>query len=188
MNQRIEQHEETHAEILAAAGRLFREEGFENAGIGKIMRSIGKTVGGFYNHFDSKNDLFRDVVENTVSFPVEGKHPEKSTAAHRPEEILEMYLSEFHRDNPSVGCLVPSLSAEIARADDDVRDAYTEFVERMLDKMTKEMPAGDGLTKRQRAMAFMAMLVGGLLLARAVNDPETSVEMLEASRKAAVQI
>jgi len=188
LNHRIDQHDETHAAILAAAGQMFRENGFENAGIGQIMKSIGKTVGGFYNHFDSKSDLFRGIIDDTVSFPIEGDEPENDSAAHCPEEVLDMYLSEFHRDNPGIGCIVPSLSAEIARSNDEVRDAYTAFIKRMYSKMAIGMTPGNGLTRRQRAMAALAMAVGGLLIARAVNDVQMSDEILQATRKAAPRI
>ena len=146
------------------------------------------TVGGFYNHFDSKDALFRDVVDDTVSPVVEGEDPEGTEPAFVLEEIVNMYLSEEHRDNPAGGCIAPCLSAEIARADDDVRAAYSAFINRVVDKLAVGVEPGGGLTKRQRAIAIVSMLVGGLSLARAVGDEKTSKQILKATRKAASQI
>ncbi len=188
MNQKAQQREQTHAQILSAASRTFRTEGIENSGIGKIMNSIGMTVGGFYNHFDSKSSLVHEVIDRNVSTVVEGDEPDAKQAVHSLDEILDMYLSEAHREDVANGCLLPCLSSEIARADDDVREAYTAFVRRMFDKLMPAVESGGGLSKRQRAMSIVATAVGGLMLARAVNDKAVSQQILAACRKAAGQI
>ena len=111
-----------------------------------------------------------------------------SEPAHRLEEIVDMYLSHEHRDHPAGGCIVPCLSAEIARADDEVRDAYTAFVNRIIDKLATQLEPQADLTEHQRATAIVAMLVGALLIARAVSDESTSNQFLNATRKAARQV
>ncbi len=188
MTTKQQQKEQTHKRILSAAGKLFRKAGYKPTRIDHVMESIGLTVGGFYNHFDSKDALLRELVENTVSFSVEADDPKSKQAAHSVDEMLDIYLSKEHRDNPGSGCILPCLSSEIARADDDVRDAYTDFVNRIVHKIAAGVDSGDGLTRRQRAMAIVAMSVGGLLLSRAVNDESTSGQILNASRKAARQM
>ena len=188
MTTKQEQKKQTREKIIGAASGLFREDGYKPTRIDHIMESIGMTVGGFYNHFDSKDALFRDVVDNTVSPVVEGHDPQGTEPAFGLEEIVNMYLSEAHRDNPSSGCIAPCLSAEIARADDEVRAAYSEFVNRVVDNLAVVVESGGGLTKRQRAIAIVSMLVGGLSLARAVGDEKTSKQILTATRKAAGQI
>jgi TetR/AcrR family transcriptional repressor of nem operon len=188
MTTKQEQKKQTRKKIIGAASGLFREEGYKPTRIDNIMESIGLTVGGFYNHFDSKDALFREVVDNTVSFVVEGDDPGGAEPVHSLEQILNMYLSEEHRDAPANGCIAPCLSAEIARADDDVRAAYSAFVNRVVDKIAVSVDSGGGLTKRQRAIAIVSMLVGALSLARAVGDEQTSKQILKASRKAAGQI
>jgi TetR/AcrR family transcriptional repressor of nem operon len=182
------QKERTHQQIIAAAGAMFREAGYKPTRIDHIMDSIGLTVGGFYNHFDSKDGLLREVVDSTVSFAVEADDPNASEPAHRLEEILDMYLSQEHRDHPAGGCIVPCLSAEIARANDEVRDAYSAFINRIVDKLATQLEPKSDLTARERATATVAMLVGALLIARAVNDEETSNQFLNATREAARQV
>ena len=110
------QKERTRRQIIDAAGAMFRESGYKPTRIDHIMNSIGLTVGGFYNHFDSKDALFRAVVDETVSIAVEADDPTSSEPAHDLKSILDIYLSLEHRDHPAGGCIVPCLSAEIARS------------------------------------------------------------------------
>src|ERR1700679_672106 len=106
MNRKQDQRERTHDEILAAAGRLFRRDGVEPTGIGQIMDTIGLTVGGFYNHFESKDALFREVVDTTVSKTVEVEAPAEPEREHYARDVAARYLTTEHRDNPAGGCLL----------------------------------------------------------------------------------
>ena len=186
MTTKQSQKERTHQQILAAAAGLFRDAGYKPTRIDHIMESIGMTVGGFYNHFDSKDALLRDVVDNSVSFAVDDV--DDAGPAVSLDQILDLYLSTEHRDNPAHGCIAPCLSAEIARADGEVRDAYSEFVNQAVEKLVPLVRAGAGLTKRQRAIAIASMLVGALSMARAVNEEELSCQILAACRKAAAKL
>jgi TetR/AcrR family transcriptional repressor of nem operon len=188
MNRKQDQRERTHDEILAAAGRLFRSDGFEPTGIGQIMDTIGLTVGGFYNHFESKDALFREVVDTTVSKTVEVDAPAEPEPEHYARDVAARYLTTEHRDNPAGGCLLPCLSADVARADDEVRTAYARFVTRVVEKMARSMPDGDSRSAEERAWAVTALCVGGLLLSRAVPDKELSERILAACRDAAGEI
>ena len=109
MNERSTQRAATHEGILEAAGQMFREHGIENSGIGRIMGSIGLTVGGFYNHFESKEALLREVIEHTKSF-VTDENDSMQAASESDgmtlQEILNIYLSAEHRDQPANGCLL----------------------------------------------------------------------------------
>jgi TetR/AcrR family transcriptional repressor of nem operon len=188
MNRKKDQRQQTHEQILEAARRLFRQDGYKPTRIEQIMDSIGLTVGGFYNHFGSKDELFREVVETTASAAVSAGEKGKSDPAERTRRFAKRYLSTEHRDNPAGGCLLPSLSAEIARADESVRSAYTRFVTRSIDKLAESMAPGDSRSASKRAWAVLALSVGGLLLARAVNDEEISRVILAACREAAEKV
>jgi TetR/AcrR family transcriptional repressor of nem operon len=184
MNRKQDQHQQTHEQIINASGRLFRAEGYKPTGIGQIMESIGLTVGGFYNHFESKGALFEEVVRSTISKTIEvdeaiGRDPQYT------RDVAERYLSSKHRDDPAGGCLLPALSADVARADDAVRAEYTRFVTRVVEKMASQMSDRRGRSAEERAWAVTALSVGGLLMARAVNDEELSDFILATCRKAA---
>ena len=188
MNRKQDQRQQTHDEILAAARRLFRADGYKPTGIGQIMDSIGLTVGGFYNHFESKDALFREVVDRTINESTEVAAAGETDSAQFVRRIANQYLSTEHRDDPAGGCLLPALSAEVARADEDVRAAYTRSLTHGVDKMSENMVARDGRSAQERAWAVTALSVGGLLLSRAVNDEALSQCILAACRETAEQI
>src|SRR5258708_33350172 len=52
-----EQAAASRERILDAAARRFRERGLDGIGVADLMKDAGFTHGGFYAHFDSKEDL-----------------------------------------------------------------------------------------------------------------------------------
>lgn len=192
MNRKLDQKQRTHEQIVEAAGRLFRQDGVRPVGIGQIMDSIGLTVGGFYNHFESKDALFAAVVDSAVSNTVESEEADRLDSADYVRTLAGKYLSAKHRDNPALGCPLPSLSADVARGDAQVRAAYTRFVSRvagkLADKLDDTQPEFEGAASDERALSVIALSVGGLLLARAVDDAELSDRILAACREAVERI
>ena len=187
MNRKQVQRQQTHDQIVDAARRLFRAEGYKPTGIGQIMSSVGLTVGGFYNHFESKDALFEEVVRSTVSKAVEVGEAGLSDPQYM-HDVAHRYLSSAHRDDPAGGCLLPALSADVARSDDPVRAEYTRLVTRVIENMASHMSDRDDRSAEERAWAAMALCVGGLLLSCAVNDEELSDFILATCRKAVEEI
>ncbi len=177
--------EETRKRILTEASALFRRQGSQSTGLPNVMKAAGMTVGGFYRHFDSKSDLFREVVKNSLKRTL--AFLQHSPAHHRGRrwlrEAAARYLSREHLDNVARGCPLPSLTPEIARAAPEVREAYDEALREIVDELESRMPEGDGGSRRERAWGFMALNVGGLMLARGSDDPDLAEEILRACRK-----
>src|SRR5215471_21758925 len=102
----VDQKAETHEKILTAAARSFREHGSENNGIGKVMKELGLTKGGFYRHFESKGDLYAEAVAR--AFQQMGDWMVGvAMAASKGQELramIEAYLSEAHLHRPGAGC------------------------------------------------------------------------------------
>jgi len=188
MNLKQVQREETHERILDAARRLFRTDGYQKTGVAQVMESIGLTVGGFYNHFESKEALFEEVVDKSMSRIVEGEAVEEGDPAAFFSCVVNRYLSTEHRDNPGIGCILPALTPEVARADDEVQQAYTRFVTRIADRVAGNIAATGVGEADKRALALMALLVGGLMMSRGVDDEALSEQILAASREAAESI
>ncbi len=184
MNRMQVQKQQTHEQILEAAGQLFRERGYGGTGLDRVMQSIGLTIGGFYNHFESKDALFREVVDSTISGAVEAEELEGVPPKEFRRQAVRRYLSTEHRDNPAAGCILPCLSAEVARSNDEVRSAYTAFVQRIVGRIADNLPDDEQLSADERAWSLMAMAVGGLMLSRAVNGEELSQSILAACRAA----
>jgi TetR/AcrR family transcriptional regulator, transcriptional repressor for nem operon len=176
-----EQSEANREKILDAAARLFRERGYDGIGVADIMRRAGLTHGGFYGHFASKDDLAAEITARVL---LQDGWLEQLTGTDEPSlaDAVRGYLSAGHRDDPGRGCLFAALGSDVVRQPRAVRHAFTEGFRRRLERFKPLMPGRSAATRRQRAIATMAGLVGALMLARAVDDPRLSDEILEATR------
>ncbi len=151
-----------------------------------LMTAAGLTHGAFYNHFESRERLIDECIgdamrETKDRFGIMMGVAEPTAAL---DVVVNAYLSQRHRDEPEAGCPIPSLGADIGRASASARGAFSrEFIEIV------ELIAGlyDGLPQcaaQQRATAFMATMVGTILLARAADSEQLSERILEAGRRA----
>lgn len=165
---------ENRERILASAARLFREKGFDGVGVDAIMEDAGLTHGGFYRHFRSKEDLAAEAVAS--GFAVNAAE-QKACATFA--ELVATYLSPAHRDDPGGGCALAALGSDIARQGPKVRRCMTDHVRQSVERLAgRRASAG----RRQQALASLSGLVGALVLARAVDDPALSDEILAAAR------
>jgi TetR/AcrR family transcriptional regulator, transcriptional repressor for nem operon len=176
--------QETHERILQAAAAIARREGLQAASIPRVMRAAGLTVGGFYGHFASKRALDVEVIRR-----VAGAMPGRSLGGLQHlsglswiEKATARYLTAAHRDNPD-GCSFPSILSGIATGPTDVKAAFADALDLRVNAFEANMPALPGVTPRERALALMALTIGGLLLARASTGAPVSGEMLAACQK-----
>jgi len=181
-----DQKSTTRAKILESASSAFRKKGMSGVSIIDLMTAAGLTHGAFYNHFESRECLIDECIgdamrETRERFGIMMGVAEPTAAL---EVVVNAYLSQRHRDEPEAGCPIPSLGADIGRASASARGTFSrEFVE------TVELIAGqyDGVPQcaaQQQATAFMATLVGTVLLARAADTEQLSERILEAGRRA----
>ena len=170
----------TRARILREAARRFREDGIAATGLKGLMGAAGLTVGGFYKHFGSKADLVRGALELSLERTVAFLGRVDPTDEAQKRRALRAYLGRWHVEHPAEGCPLPSLAAEVARADAPTRAFYDGAMQRLVDAVTPSLAGGD----RARAWAIVATCVGGVLLARASQDPAQRDEILAACRDA----
>ncbi|HEX2093718.1 MAG TPA: TetR family transcriptional regulator [Longimicrobiaceae bacterium] len=183
-----EHKEETRRRILEAAARAYREEGVQGVGIGDLMQSIGLTHGGFYAHFPSKDALVAETCE-TVRSEIASRffaEAEEVGGAEGLRRVIRGYVSRKHRDEPGIGCLMPALAADVSRAAPEVRVSFTGALRRMLTQVGRLLSASrrpPPESLEDEAIALVSGMVGAVLLARAVDDPELSDRILAASRR-----
>jgi TetR/AcrR family transcriptional repressor of nem operon len=175
-----EQATANHERIVDQAAKLFRERGFDGIGVADLMKSVGLTHGGFYGQFASKEALMAEASERAAGRMI-GQWSAMADAgtANPLAEVARSYLSTIHRDAPGTGCLMAALGPEAARQAKPVRDAVTQSLGATLDTLTRLAPGKSAAEKRRKAIATFAGMVGGMVLARAVNEPELSDEILE---------
>lgn len=172
---------EKHSRILSAASALFREHGFAGVSVGKVMQATGLTHGPFYNHFDSKEALISESLHDAS----EKALAVMDAACGTPEGLLAYlrgYLSKEHRDAPGQGCLLAALAAEIAR-EQDARSVLTRHVVAMTGRLQRLFPWRIKKNARSQSIQMLSMMVGALTLARAVDDPKLSEEILLEARE-----
>lgn len=175
--------EETRRRIVQKASQRFRSEGIESVGIANLMQSVGLTVGGFYAHFESKEDLLAEACRAGFKKTVAGfrDYLNSRPQGERTVALINAYLSRRHRDDPAGGCVAAANGAELARHSEAARAALTEQIDAWV-KLIGEVMAEDGIEGDPRAMA--AGLTGAMVMARAVNDPELSDAFLKSGRDA----
>ena len=180
---------ETRKRILTAAARLFRERGYDGVGVDAIMNEVGLTAGGFYAHFPSKEALFAEAVTTALSKGQALRQAKSANAdpAEALRALINGYLSRSHRDMVGEGCPLPVVTPDVARSDASTRESYEQQFLYYLSEVEALLPQGSNVS-RDRALALMAQCVGGLMLARAVNDQELSNRILKACRQAATKI
>jgi TetR/AcrR family transcriptional regulator, transcriptional repressor for nem operon len=171
----------THKRIVSIASRKFREEGLAGVGIAELMKEAGLTVGGFYKHFDSRDDLVAQAVSSAFGGwqrrvdAAKSGGPSVSLA-----KLIDEYLNETHRDNPGSGCAFSALAPEIARSDKRTRALTSEQVQSDIQLIAGLLPAKDKRMARSRAILAFSALVGAMSMARAVSDVALSREILAA--------
>jgi TetR/AcrR family transcriptional repressor of nem operon len=168
---------ENRARIVETASRLFREKGFDGVGLDAIMSEAGLTHGGFYGHFTSKEDLAAEAVARALEQGV-GLLSRYTNVT----DFVSDYLSESHFADRANGCVLAALGGDMARRSEGVRSGVTSYVRTALERLTG-LFRGAAATRRQRAITTLAGVVGAMTLARAVEDPVLSEEILSTTRQ-----
>lgn len=177
----------TRAHIIDIASAQFREGGVAAVGIAGIMASAGLTNGAFYNHFESKEHLVEAVLLNALGGRKVGLRANLE-AGKGLDATIRDYLSARHRDDTGGGCPTAALVAEIARHPKTTRDAFTEKILEIIALIAAKARNGSARERRKQAIAAYGLMVGGLQLARAVNDRKFSDEILESTAAAALSL
>jgi TetR/AcrR family transcriptional repressor of nem operon len=176
---------ENHEKILSIAARSFREHGGDSSGIGKLMKNAGLTKGGFYRHFESKDDLFVQGVAR--AFEQMGKGM-LEVAQSAPEgqalrRIIEYYLSERHANSPGMGCVFSALGPELARKPLPVRKRIEASLETYRERLLPFVP---GNTREEKMLKFQLLfpsMAGVLTSVRVASSPQKRARILTEARK-----
>ena len=171
---------ETHKRIVRIAAKRMREEGLEGVGIADLMKEAGLTVGGFYKHFRSRDDLVDEAVRS--AFGGMKRQLQSDAKAGQPPSyanLVDNYLTEAHRDNPGTGCAFSALTAEIARGGKRTRAIASEQIRDDFQLIADLLPGKDRRAARSKAILTFSALVGAMSLARAASDEKLSHEILK---------
>ena len=166
-------------------------EGLEGAVISQVMQDAGLTHGAFYSHFADKDELtiaaFRHAITESRQRWV-GTTPDRSWGT-RVARLARSYLSRTHRDDRADSCPFSVLAGDAARVSAEFRTAFEEELRKSLNAVGDRPLDEVGEHERyDEAIALIALCVGGLSLARAVNDEAFSSRIMKACRTASAQL
>jgi TetR/AcrR family transcriptional regulator, transcriptional repressor for nem operon len=183
MNQKTKQKEKSREAITTSAAALLRERGIKASSVMDVMKGAGLTVGGFYNHFDSKEELFVEALRSAASATWDPllKSAKGDSPRARALVVIRQYLSRKHRDNKETGCLLPSAAPEVAREGEPYRSALEKELSGFAGSLADMLDAG--VNSREKALGLLALMYGALSLSRAVAGTRLSDEFLHAGKK-----
>lgn len=187
MPKQFECREAARKMIAAAAGKQLREKGFDGIGVDGLMRESGLTSGAFYTQFESKKDLLLEVLNQGLTELKERVSQwQQSYGEDWLAKGLDEYFSQDHRQCSASGCVLPSLSIEVARDAGGcaAKRQFEEKLRQIVDLTTGDNPQ-DRAAARQQMWTALALMTGGMILARAMAQDETANEILTACQKTA---
>lgn len=182
-----DQKEQTREKIITAAGRCFKKSGYNGIGVDGLAKEAGVTSGAFYGHFDSKQSAFAAAITSGLSqLEVGIRHFQNEYGSKWWSEFAKFYMNQKRTCDLTESCLLQSLTPEIGRSDEAIRGLFeTELL-----KIIKLANDGASQTADQSAnektLVNLAMLIGGVTLARAVNDEKLSNEIAIAIQNAVI--
>jgi TetR/AcrR family transcriptional repressor of nem operon len=173
---------EVKRRIVDSARRLFNRGGFDNVSLAEIMAGAGLTHGGFYSYFRSKSDLYAEVLGCFFTDPNwkncwEGVEIDMASADAAPQ-IVRAYLSRQHFENVENSCPMAALPSYVARSGRKTKRAFETVFKAMVSLLERGMLNG-GRGRRGTAEAIAALCVGGMVVARAMEDRKLADDLRE---------
>ena len=177
----------TRQRIVEAAGRRFKENGIDGAGVATVMSEAGLTNGAFYGHFRSKEDLVANVLADQLRAQRQSLDAQPSDRAGL-EAFIRSYLSPRHRDQHADGCPSAALLDEIVRRPAATKRVFTDELTGTMDDVASRLDPTDVEAARTDALTLFGLMVGTLQLARALTDRDLSDQLLSRGVETALKL
>lgn len=174
------------AALLAAGTREMQTAGFNGVGVDALSAAADVTSGAFYSNFANKEQMLESIVEMALGEPflTESQSAAKADRRRQLKRFLSDYLSARHVDDPGGGCVMPALSADVARAGQATRQAYESKIVALAERMAESLD-GTRSERERKAWSIIAMMVGAVSIARAMAETDAQLEVIAAARRTA---
>jgi len=169
----------TRERIIATAAVEFRRKGIAGAGLSDLMFAAGLTHGGFYRHFESKDELIAEACAAAIDSVATMYAAAPNSGRNGLKAIAARYLSADHRDGRSKGCPFASLGSELARADGNTRAVATERLLKIVDSLAQHFKGRRSDVAKRQALVALSTMVGALTLSRIMTQAELSDLLLQ---------
>jgi TetR/AcrR family transcriptional regulator, transcriptional repressor for nem operon len=170
----------TRDRIVRNAARKLRAEGLSGPGVASVMKASGLTVGGFYKHFRSKDELLADAIAEGFSESGEKIYSSLQNVPRedRWKELVRVYLSPEHCDHADVGCPVAALAPEMARAKLSIRKRISDLMKGRAQWWVEFMPGRTTGDRERNFLLIFTAMVGAVSVARILTDPADRQKVL----------
>jgi len=180
MRYQADQKAKAREALVKSATKALRKSGFNGIGVDALAASAGVTSGAFYSNFSGKEALLEEVIDANLGQPF--IDADSGTVAERRERLkgyLKMYISARHCADPENGCVMPTLSADVARSGDAVREAYRRRMQELVGKIARAI-GGEARDAGSRAWTVVTLMVGAVSVARALPEGAEARAILDA--------
>jgi TetR/AcrR family transcriptional repressor of nem operon len=176
---------QTRQRIVESASVEFRRRGIAGTGLADLMAAAGMTHGGFYKHFESKEQVVEESVALATETMLASMQASLSAApgSRGLRTVMADYLSTAYRDDSSEGCPFVTLGSEMARSSEAVREAATAGFLQIVDMLAGQFEDLSPAAARKEAMLMFSTMIGAMTMARVVTDPRLSATLLQQARK-----
>ncbi len=177
--------------IIDSARKLFNRHGFDNVSLKQIMAAAGLTHGGFYSYFQSKSDLYSEVLGCFFTDPEwkscwEGVHVDLSSTDVGPQ-VVRAYLSRQHFEDVENSCPMVAIPSDVARSGKGAKQAFETVFKAMVSVLERSL--FDKQQPRQhKARAIAALCVGGMVVARSMDDRALADQLRGSCMSLALQL
>jgi TetR/AcrR family transcriptional repressor of nem operon len=184
MRYRPEHKAEVHQKIVKDASRRVRTEGLNGAAVAAVMRDTGLTHGGFYKHFENKDELlleslreaFQEIADK-LSHAAEQSPPQTAWKA-----IVKTYLSLEYCDHAECGCPLTALAPELARVGKGMSGQIFAELVKYKDRMVPFMPGRRASDKERAFFSIFPTMIGAIDIARLLPEPAMREKVLASAR------
>jgi AcrR family transcriptional regulator len=176
--------------LVQAGARSLKTCGFNGIGVDGLAASAGVTSGAFYSNFTNKEAMLEAVIDAFVGEPFISDSDSVTVSEGRSllQSFVEDYISVHHSADPTEGCVMPALSADVSRAQPSVQEAFERKISTFAHKIASVLD-GDSTDRERRAWSIVALMVGGIAISRAMTDEgESRAAAIDAARSTAVSL
>ena len=175
----------THERIVRAAARAIRKHGYERLGVAEVMKEAGLTHGGFYAHFESRDALLAEAADlaGAESADTLQRAIRRAKPGQELDAIVDAYLDDRHTEVREHGCAIAAAGSDVPRQPEAVRRATTHRIKELFGLIERQLPDWGKAAAHEKAMAIFSSLLGAIVLARAVDDPQLSKTIRKSVRE-----
>jgi TetR/AcrR family transcriptional regulator, transcriptional repressor for nem operon len=179
----------TRRQLIDAAAQEFRLAGYSGAGVDDIAKRAELTSGAFYRHFSSKSEIFAVVIAEGLNEIVEGIRVTKASCPTQwREAFTRFYFSNVRLKAIETGCVLPSLTAEVVRADEDAKKSFLDGINAIIRELSDDLDGKRAIPNRDSILAALALMAGGLMLARAAKSKRLADRIAVASGRKVMEL